>query len=227
MIKRKLSNGDLFLLIANILPVYGVWFQQWDPNQVFLVYCMETVIIGAFTLLKLFIQTLAKRTDLWENQGATKYVSGVFFMFFFLLHYGMFVAIQTTMFLKLSPVSKDTTLLDLILNPGLYLGANGILMLSAFIFGYGYENMTGFIMKNEYQTKPMMRVMFEPYPRIFIQQFTVIFGAFFLMFGAGKVFILVFAAVKTWFTIFIDYEAVMRKAKFADPVTQDSKSSHS
>ena len=47
--KRKLTQGDWSLLIANLLPVAGVWFLDWNPKEVFLVYCFETIIIGFFS----------------------------------------------------------------------------------------------------------------------------------------------------------------------------------
>ena len=57
----------------------------------------------------------------------------------------------------------------------------------------------------------MMQLMFQPYGRIFIQQFTVILGSMFLTFGAGKIFILVFAAVKIYFEVFVNYDGILNK----------------
>jgi Family of unknown function (DUF6498) len=54
-------------------------------------------------------------------------------------------------------------------------------------------------------------LMFQPYGRIFVQQFTVIVGSMFLTFGAGKIFILVFAAIKIFFELFINYEGLINK----------------
>ena len=56
--KRKLSQSDYVLIAANIVPVYGVWFLNWSAGEVFLVYCLETIIIGFFTLLKMLITGL-------------------------------------------------------------------------------------------------------------------------------------------------------------------------
>ncbi len=226
MIKRKLNSGEIFLIIANLLPVYGVWFQNWSFTHIFLVYCMETIIIGFFTIIKMGIISFSGQTKPWEaNQGLKPY-HGLFLILFFLIHYGMFVMIQTTMFLKIAMPGSNISLINLITDPGKHLGQDGILLLSAFVFGYGYENLSVFVLKNEYRTKSVSRIMIEPYPRIFIQQFTVIIGAFFLMLGSGKIFMLVFAAVKTWFTVFVDYEKVFKKANLKS-VSQESKSSHS
>lgn len=212
MIKRKFSEGDWFLVIANLLPVYGVWYLGWEAKQVFLVYCLETVIIGIFTLLKLGIATSFRKNDWWENTGSRSLMHGSFFMLFFLVHYGMFVGIQTSMFLSVAYNGADKpNILKIIMQPVRYLGPDAWLLLCVFIFSYGYENLTRFIFYNEYRTKSFMRIMFEPYMRIFIQQFTVILGSIVLSFGAGGVFVLIFALVKIFFTVVVDYEAAMNQ----------------
>jgi hypothetical protein len=55
----------------------------------------------------------------------------------------------------------------------------------------------------------MGRLMFEPYMRIFVQQFVVILGSIFLSFGAGKVFVLVFVIVKIFFELFFDFSRLL------------------
>jgi hypothetical protein len=59
----------------------------------------------------------------------------------------------------------------------------------------------------------MMILMFQPYGRIFIQQFTVIAGSIFLSFGAGKIFIIVFAGVKIFFEVYINFDHILGKAR--------------
>jgi len=66
-------------------------------------------------------------------------------------------------------------------------------------------------MLGEHRTTSLMQLMFQPYGRIFIQQITVILGSMFLMLGGGKIFILVFAAVKIFFEMFVNYEALIKK----------------
>jgi len=67
--------------------------------------------------------------------------------------------------------------------------------------------------------------MFEPYMRIFVQQFTVIMGSFVLIFGADKIFICIFAVVKIFFTVFVNYDAALAKADRSK--YQESNTSHS
>ena len=58
MLKRKLTQADIYLIVANLLPVYGVWAWGWSPISVFVVYVMETLIVGLLTILKLSIASL-------------------------------------------------------------------------------------------------------------------------------------------------------------------------
>ena len=193
MFKRELKQSDYVLIAANLLPVIGVWFLGWSPTEVFMVYALETVIIGFFTLLKMGIVTIFRKTDIWYNQGSSSRVSGLFFMFFFLVHYGMFVAIQTGMFIEVSGIGKEYHLgfFDFFLHwPKYFTNGNLQYMLLGFFISYGFNMVWNFIRPGQYRTISMTLLMFQPYGRIFIQQVTVILGSIFLSFGAGKIFIL-------------------------------------
>ena len=85
-------------------------------------------------------------------------------------------------------------------------------MLLGFIISYGFSLVWNFLRTGQYKTIPMMQLMFQPYGRIFIQQFTVILGSMFLSFGAGKIFILIFAAIKICFEVFVNYDGILSKA---------------
>jgi hypothetical protein len=85
-------------------------------------------------------------------------------------------------------------------------------MLAGFLISYGFSMYWNFIRTHQYRTIPMMQLMFQPYGRIFIQQFTVILGSMFLAFGAGKIFIFIFAAVKICFEVFVNYDGLLNKA---------------
>lgn len=230
MIKRKLTEADWFLVVANLLPVYGVWLEGWDAKEVFLVYCLETIIIGVFTLLKLGSVTIIRKKDWWEGNGSRAMVSGIFFMLFFIAHYGLFVGVQTSIFFAVTSMNENggpSNIIEFVLHANKYLGSEGWLLVSAFIFSYGYEKLIGFILNNEYRTKSFGRIMFEPYLRIFIQQATVISGSLLLVFDADKPFILVFAATKIFFTVFVNYEEALNKAVRKKSVYQESNNSHS
>ena len=226
--KKRLTQGDWSLLIANLIPVIGVWFLDWSAKEVFLVYCLETIIIGGFTLIKLFITGISgKATDTWETQGGSKMKQPFwFFMLFFLLHYGLFVAVQMGIFFSVSGIGDEhgITFFNFFSKWPSLLTKDAYIMLGAFIVSYGFRLTSDFIMTGDYKTSSLGYLMFQPYGRIFIQQVTVILGSMFLSFGAGKVFILVFAAIKIFFEVFIDFNLLTKKAAAGELKSSEEES---
>ena len=214
MFKSKLTISDFFLILINLVPLYGVWFDGWNAAQVFLVYCLETVIIGVINVLKMACVTIfVKSKDVWENGGSTTMQSGWFFIFFFIIHYGFFVFVQTQVFFGVSGIANNASLFGKYAQIPALLGDNGKLMLLIFITYYTLQNVFGFFVTGNYKTISLGRLMFEPYMRIFVQQFVVILGSIFLSFGAGKVFILVFIAAKIFFELFINFDRFLAIAE--------------
>jgi len=211
MIKKKLSRSDYFILAANLLPVIGVLAWDWSPLEVFIVYCLETIIAGIFTLVKMGIVTAYKKNDTWYTRGGKSVKPGIVFMLFFLVHYGMFVGIQMGLFFSVSGIAQKA-------NIGFFnffykwpdlLSRHSLAMFVTFFICYGAKMVYDFIMSRQYKTASLIWLMFEPYGRIIVQQFTVILGSMFLSFGAGKIFIIIFALVKIFFEIFIDYGSIL------------------
>ena len=213
MLKGSLSRSDYFLIAANLVPVFGAIFFNWDPKEIFLVYCLETIIIGILNLVKMGIVTVVRKTDLWYNQGSTTKQSGLFFMLFFLMHYGLFVAVQMGIFLGASDIGEGTniTIFNFFYKWPQLITKDSLIMLATFAIGYGFKMIYDFLRSGEYKTIPLMIVMFQPYGRIFIQQFTVIAGSMLLSFGAGKIFIIVFAGVKIFFEILVNFDRILGK----------------
>jgi len=213
--KKRLTQGDWSLIIANLIPVIGVWFLDWSAQEVFLVYCLETIIIGFFTLLKLLITGFIRKKDVWQTTGGSAIKQPFwFFMLFFLMHYGFFVAIQMGLFFGVSGIGDQygITFFNFFSKWPTLLTYEAYIMLGVFIVSYGFRLTTEFILNGDYKTSSLGYLMFQPYGRIFVQQVTVILGSMFLSFGAGKIFILVFALIKIFFEVFIDFDLLIKKA---------------
>ena len=214
MFKRKLTIPDLFLILVNLIPLFGVWFEGWNAKQIFLVYCMETVIIGIINVIKMACVTIFVRSkDTWENGGTVSMQSGWLFIFFFIFHYGFFVFIQTQIFFSVSGIIPgDSMIMKYSKIPEL-LGSNGRLLLLIFIAYYTMQNVFNFFSSGAFKTISMSRLMFEPYMRIFVQQFVVILGSMFLSFGAGKIFVLIFIVAKIFFELFVNFDRFLAIAE--------------
>lgn len=214
LFKRDLSSSDMILMAANLIPVAGVWFGGWDARQMFLVYCLESIILGVFNVIKMAIVTFVKKKEVWDTgNGATAKVGGIFFILFFMVHYGMFVFIQTAMFAGVSGLDKGMSgPFAFLFHIPQMLSPEAQLMLYIFIAAYGLKMLTDFILSGEYKTTELGLLMFQPYGRIFIQQIVVIFGSMFLMFGAVKIFMLIFVSIKLYFELWINFDKYIRKA---------------
>ena len=213
--KKKLTQSDWSLLVANLLPVVGVWFFDWSAHEVFLVYCLETIIIGFFALLKMLITGLIKKNDEWQTTGGSTIKQPFwFFMFFFLIHYGFFVAVQMGIFFSVSGIGDQNgiTISNFFSKWPSLLTNDAYIMLGVFIVSYCFRFISDFILSGDYKTSSLGYLMFQPYGRIFVQQVTVILGSMLLSFGAGKIFILVFAIIKIFFEVFIDFDLLIKKA---------------
>lgn len=213
ILKIKLSRSDYFMIAANLIPVYGVLFEGWSATQIFLVYCLETIIVGIFNLIKMGIVTAVRKTDTWYNGPIRTTQHGLFFMIFFMVHYGMFVAIQMGIFFGVSGIAKgyDIGFFSFFYKWPQLLGDNSYIMLAGFIISYGFSLVYNFILPGVYKTVSMSLLLFQPYMRIFVQQFAVILGSMFLSFGAGKGFIIAFAAIKIFFEVFVNYEGMLNQ----------------
>ncbi|MEP7237190.1 MAG: DUF6498-containing protein [Ferruginibacter sp.] len=227
MFKKGLTAGDYFLIIANLIPLYCVWFEGWDASVVFLVYCLETVIIGIVNVLKMACVTIfVRKKDTWENGGSITMQSGWFFIVFFIIHYGFFVFIQTQIFFSVSKLVPGGSFFSSYSKIPALLGDNGKLMLLIFIAYYTLQNIFDFFLSGNYKTISMGRLMFEPYVRIFVQQLVVILGSLFLSFGAGKVFILVFVIAKIFFELFINTNRLLAISEKRERIKRDRDQSN-
>jgi len=210
---RKLTKADYLLIATNLIPVYGVFFLGWNPVEAFIVYALETLIIGVITNLKLLVATIYKGHDTWYNGEHVQEVSGFFFMLFFTIHFGLFAAIQTTIFSNVAEIiPPGKGMMYFFFHFYEYINQEIGFMLAAFVVSYLAESFVPFMVRGEYKTIPMIRLMFQPYGRIFVQQVTVIAGSMFLVSGWGKGFILVFALVKIIFSVLFNYGALLEKA---------------
>ena len=160
------------------------------------------------------IVTIYRKTDVWYNEGRQTKQSGLLFMFFFVVHYGIFVAVQMGLFFAVSGIADEYHIgfFSFFYKWPQLLSSDTWLLLGVFFLAYGFRTVKDFILTREYKTVPLMLLMFQPYPRIFVQQITVLLGSMFLVFGAGKIFILIFAIVKIFFELSVNYEGFLNKA---------------
>jgi hypothetical protein len=211
MFKRKITTADYFVILINLIPLWGVWFAGWDPKQMFLIYCCESILLGFFTILKMLIVTQIKKKEEW-NENSGEMVSGYFFILFFIVHYGFFISIQLMFFFGASKIIDAHSPLQALFELPSVLDGYTRAMLWGFVGIYALRMITEFILTGQYHRISLGVLMFSPYIRIVVQQFVVILGGLILSLGAGKIFMLVFVLVKIAFEVLLNYDRTLQLA---------------
>ena len=75
------------MVIANLLPLYGVAFLGWSVFYILLLYWSENVIIGFYNILKM----AAAQGGFYQKNTKEASLGKLFMIPFFIIHYGGFV----------------------------------------------------------------------------------------------------------------------------------------
>ncbi|WP_034261114.1 DUF6498-containing protein [Altibacter lentus] len=184
-----LPNQKNMLVWANALFLLALLFmQQIDALTVVFAYFLETIVIGLIHILKLWIVS-AEGKPTRSKKGLQ--LRGLPLIFFFVLHYGMFVAIQSIFAFTLfeSAVPEITSSFALLENYGYILSVEGmpVVLASLVVTNLSYF-YTNFWKNEKYKSYTPGAIFMKPYVRIFVQQFVVILAFFFyLLLSTGVV----------------------------------------
>jgi hypothetical protein len=145
-------------------------------------YFLETIIIGIFNVFKM-VQCF--KHDRERNKSI------VFLVPFFIFHYGFFIAVQSIFLFVIVSMSGDQNITEpfhLMTNYKMVFQTEGILEI-VFILGMSQilKYIFDFIQPQKYLAFSASEIMMKPYARIFIQQFVVILGSFFIVFSEASV----------------------------------------
>jgi len=161
---RPRSTSDVFLLIANILPLLGVMLWGWKVFDILLIFWLENVVIGIFNVVKMLS---------WI-QYCRLYIA-LPIVPFFILHYGGFTAGHGIFILAIfdaqSKISTDTIWQTLHAGGwNMYLAIGGIFLSHLFSF------ISNFLGKREIERTHIGLLMTAPYGRIVVMHLTIIIG---------------------------------------------------
>jgi hypothetical protein len=166
---------NLFVLV--ILLFTGII----EPYTVLFGYFLETIIIGIFNCFKIYKCHLHDK----DSKGLA------FHILFFCFHYGFFIAVQSIFLFGIFSFSKTFQIKEpfhLIDNFQFVLSLDGMLiMILVLSITQLMKYILDFILPKKYLEFSVNDVFFKPYVRIFIQQFVVILGSFFVILSAAPV----------------------------------------
>ncbi len=204
------------ILLANCIPLIGVFVLGWQSISVFGLYILETVIIGLFHALKMGILSMGRSLQpSVDNPSNTIGNNPGCIIPFFLFHFMFFVFVQTVLVFNSKNIGTNdffggfSYLLGLFKGEtGLALGTFALISLTTMINDLLHS-------KEIYAKRTLERVMMEPYPRIFVQQFVVIFGGGISMItGSTKVLVVIFVFVKVSAELILIYKDSPRIKEF-------------
>lgn len=186
-----------------LMPIFYLVFLfigEISATDVVILYTVETIMIGIFHLLKLLMISIAQG-------GQKEKFRVIFHIGFFTFHYGIFVFVQTTFFffflsMEDPRISDDFGFQNFATVshfPGVQ---NGLAFL---VISYLLKFWFGFYRSQYYKTVDIEVYFFQPYLRIFIQQFVTIIPGFFIIFGnAGFIAAILLIVIRSVTDYFID-----------------------
>ena len=199
--------STITLITANLFPLVGVIFFGWDAFYVVLLYWAENLIVGFYTILKIFFA---------EAEHHIERVFRIFPAAFFTLHYGGFCGGHGLFILVLfgnkdiQPFPKGQAwpcifvflqlLINVIRQLFTVIPKEMLLILAALLVSHGVGFVNNYLLNGAYLNVKTQKLMHDPYPRIIVLHIAIIFGGFATMaLGSPIGLLIVFILLKTAF----------------------------
>jgi hypothetical protein len=196
--KEYLTNIPLIaLVVANLIPFWGVVFWGWDAFNIVLLYWSENIVVGFYNILKMAFVKVPRPVE---------HLGKLFMIPFFTVHYGGFCAVHGFFVLALfekgegSSMNNETwpcffvflqMLLNVIRHAYSIMSLEMRYAMGALFLSHGVSFVYNYLIKGEYARIKPDRLMGSPYARIVIMHMAVLFGAFLTMALGSPVGILI------------------------------------
>jgi len=168
----------VLLVAANLVPLGGVFFFDWDVRTILVMYWLENGIVGALNVVRILA---AQRPD---QSGRASAAAKAGLAAFFTVHYGIFWVVHGVFVMVLTNrgglLGGFQTPFDVVAtDQQILLGALALLVshLASLLLNY--------FGRGEYRRASPASQMFLPYVRVFVLHFTIILGGF-LVIGLGQ-----------------------------------------
>ncbi|MEM9657809.1 MAG: DUF6498-containing protein, partial [Planctomycetota bacterium] len=222
---RKSPPSVIALVVANVVPLFGVLLFDWSVFAVMALYWSENVIIGVINVLKMIACTpdpsqvdfrdaidraeaeamlaaWSKSSKNVSGIGAAHQLSKLFFIPFFVFHYGLFCAghgvFIVVLFgaddggLAVGPGLDLERLAERLFTGGLILG---LLSLTA---SHVYSFISNYLVGGEFRRTIAPSLMLQPYGRVVVLHVAILLGGLAAMsIGSSVVALLILIVGKT------------------------------
>ena len=206
------APSAILLIAANLLPVYGVLFLDWQVFPVLLLFWMENVVVGVLNVFKMLLASPSRPVG---------WVAKAFMVPFFCFHYGMFTLVHGVFVFGLfggyftsgAGLPDGTALSRAVGEFGLGWALLALCLshVASFVINY--------LGKGEFRQASLSRLMQQPYGRVVLLHVTIVIGGFLVMMLGSPVFaLLLLVSLKG----FIDLLAHIREhRRYASSDTHD------
>ena len=155
------DRSALVLLVVNAFPVAGVLLFEWDILFLMLVYWLENIVIGGYSVLKMFVHS-----GWYAFLPALQFI--IFFTLLCLLH-GFFIAIIFGAGARNEAAAVDL-LMTTIDTPAF------IIMYLSLLASHGQSFWENFIKNGECDYLDLAQLMFLPFTRLVVLHATILLG---------------------------------------------------
>ncbi|MGD8469960.1 MAG: DUF6498-containing protein [Desulfobacterales bacterium] len=203
---QKPSLSIQALTIANLLPLFGVVFLDWDAAAIVLLYWIENLIIGVINIFRMILVKVESPAGQFQK---------LFMIPFFCVHFGGFCAVHGFFLLAFFKIGPSANALDpgkpwmgpliflqllysVVMQlwqsrpPGLEWPALGLAV------SHGISFVKNFLWGKEYRSLKINQIMMRPYKRIVLMHVAIIAGGVFVMklgSPAGLLCVLIFLKI--------------------------------
>ncbi len=192
------SAAAMALVVANLIPLFGVLFLGWSVWAILILYWLENGVVGGFNVLKILrAEGGAGDQNPWarpDGRPASAMArAGV--ATFFCVHYGIFWFVHGVFVLALPAFGAIGGSSDFAdgMDPLAILVA-----LVALVISHGVSFWFNYLGHGEYRTASPMTQMFIPYGRLVVLHVTIIVGAIAISFlGAPAIVVAILVGLKT------------------------------
>jgi hypothetical protein len=180
--KSRSNLGLVALVVANLVPLWGILFAGWDAFAIILLYWAENLAVGFYTVLKM---ACVKMPTPAANLGKLVAIP------FFVMHYGGFIGIHGVFVLAFFRHDMDmghmnwpcflvfVQILFHVIGQMWSAMPPGMIIPLICLFGsHGVSFVVNFLIKGEYAVITLNAIMAQPYPRMAVMHVALIFGGF-------------------------------------------------
>jgi len=161
----RLRASALALIMANLVPLFGVLALDWDVAPIMVFYWAENLVVGFFNVLKMRrAQGSAAGSGTTLNGRPVTDGDRRSMILFFIVHYGMFTLVHGLFVAIMFGARFRGVFSEL-----------GLALLFLTV-SHGISYWRNFIGRGEYERVSFVGLFWRPYPRVIIMHITILLG---------------------------------------------------